>query len=167
MTTRELRTEFKAVANTFRINPVTNTAEPFLSFRAKTVRILIVSTLVLMLLFMMAIVVVAIIAYRLIMTILLYTPRGSVREDKTQESETNGEFYQYNAKTISSITAAVINLTFVLFLHFVRFQHFLSNHFKIKLDKDVDFVLLFKEFTQIVHLANKARVSKNADGIRK
>ncbi|CAL8116032.1 unnamed protein product [Orchesella dallaii] len=107
----EPRPEFEAAVTTFRINPVTQTAEPYLSFWSKALRMMIVSSLVFLLLFIVAFVVVGIIIYRLVMMSLLYTPRNSsVVTDKRIE------FFQNNAKIITSVTAAVINLVIVVFL---------------------------------------------------
>lgn len=122
----EPRPEFEAAVTTFRINPVTQTPEPYLSFWTKAVRMLIVSSLVFLLLFIVAFVVVGIIIYRLVMMSVLYTPRGSAKEDKTTETDTKIEFFQDNAKIITSVTAAIINLVIVVFLHNVIFADFLN-----------------------------------------
>ncbi|ODN04168.1 Anoctamin-5 [Orchesella cincta] len=113
----EPRPEFEAAVTTFRINPVTQTAEPYLSFWSKALRMVIVSSLVFLLLFIVAFVVVGIIIYRLVMMSLLYTPRDSTVQDKTEASDTRIEFFQDNAKIITSVTAAIINLVIVVFLH--------------------------------------------------
>lgn len=112
----EPRPEFEAAVKTFRINPVTKAPEPYLSFWRKAVRMLIVSSLVFLLLFIVGFVVVGIIIYRLVMMSLLYTDD----DEKEDLSDTRREFFQDNAKIITSVSAAIINLVIVVFLHNVR-----------------------------------------------
>ncbi|OXA52495.1 Anoctamin-4 [Folsomia candida] len=109
----EPRPEFEAAVKTFRINPVTKAPEPYLSFWRKAVRMLIVSSLVFLLLFIVGFVVVGIIIYRLVMMSLLYTDD----DEKEDLSDTRREFFQDNAKIITSVSAAIINLVIVVFLH--------------------------------------------------
>ncbi len=105
----EPRPEFEAAVKTFRINPVTQAPEPYLSFWSKALRMLVVSSIVFLLLFIVAFVVVGIIVYRLVMMSVIYST--------TQD---NYEFFKDNAKIITSVSAAVINLVIVVFLHNVR-----------------------------------------------
>lgn len=48
---------------------------------------------------------------------ILYTPKDSTKDDKTEYTDTRIEFFQDNAKIITSVTAAIINLVIVVFLH--------------------------------------------------
>jgi len=115
---QEPRPEFEAAVKTFRINPVTQTSEPYLSFWSKTIRMLAVSSIVLLLLFIVAFVVVGIIVVRLVMMTLLYTDTND--SDDTPEMEKKIELFRDNAKIIASVSAAIINLVIVVFLHNVR-----------------------------------------------
>jgi len=83
---------------------------------------LVVSSLVFLLLFIVGFVVVGIIIYRVVMMSLLYTPDDAknVVVDYTPKTDTRRETFQDNAKIITSVSAAVINLIIVVFLHNVR-----------------------------------------------
>jgi low affinity Fe/Cu permease len=76
-----------------------------------------VGSLVFFLLFIVAFVVVGIIIYRLVMMTLLYTPNANGNKDSTAISDTRIESFQDNAKIITSVSAAIINLIIVVFLH--------------------------------------------------
>ncbi|CAG7831124.1 unnamed protein product [Allacma fusca] len=102
----EPRPEFEAAVKTFRINPVTQLPEPYLSFWSKAVRMLAVCAVVFFLLFIVAFVVVGIIIYRLVMMSVLYSTTNN-----------DVEFFKDNAKIIASVSAAIINLAIVVFLH--------------------------------------------------
>lgn len=92
---------------------MTKAPEPYLSFWRKAVRMLIVSSLVFLLLFIVGFVVVGIIIYRLVMMSLLYTD-DNVIDSKLDRRR---DFLQDNAKIITSVSAAIINLVIVVFLH--------------------------------------------------
>jgi len=115
----EPRPEFEAAVKTVRINPVTKAPEPYLSFWRKAVRMLFVGSLVFFLLFIVGFVVVGIIIYRLVMMSYLYLPAA---KDSTPNSQSRIEFLQDNAKIITSVSAAIINLVIVVFLHNVSFN---------------------------------------------
>jgi len=111
----EPRPEFEAAVKTFRINPVTQAPEPYLSIWTKGVRMLVVSSVVFLLLFIVGFVVVGIIVYRLVMMSVIYTT-----------PEDSHLFIKDNAKIITSVSAAVINLIIVVFLHNVNQQPLLT-----------------------------------------
>lgn len=107
----EPRPEFEAAVKTFRINPVTQLPEPYLSMWSKGVRMLAVCSVVFLLLFIVAFVVVGIIIYRLVMMSVLY---GVANADN--------EFFKDYAKIIASVSAAIINLVIVMSLHNVSIE---------------------------------------------
>ncbi|XP_059479818.1 anoctamin-4-like [Neocloeon triangulifer] len=107
---QEPRPEFETTVKTFRINPVTGRREPFLTFLDRSRRVVASGSVVIFMVCIVMCAVVGTILYRITAVAVLYR---------------NGDFFmKRNAKLITSMSAAVINLIIIVLL--TRFYHRLA-----------------------------------------
>ncbi|XP_030764358.1 anoctamin-4 [Sitophilus oryzae] len=98
----EPRPEFETSVKTFRTNPVTREKEPYLPLRSKIFRFAVTGSAVFFMLFIVLCAVLGTIIYRLSLVTIIY---GSERF-----------FLRNHAKIVTSVTAALINLIFIMSL---------------------------------------------------
>ncbi|CAG9770244.1 unnamed protein product [Ceutorhynchus assimilis] len=97
----EPRPEFETSVKTFRTNPVTREKEPYLPTSQKVIRFVITGSAVFFMLFVVLLAVLGTIIYRLSLVTIIYA---------------SGSFLQHHAKIVTSVSAAVINLIFIMSL---------------------------------------------------
>uniref|UniRef100_A0A915EFQ5 Anoctamin n=1 Tax=Ditylenchus dipsaci TaxID=166011 RepID=A0A915EFQ5_9BILA len=100
-----MRPEFQFRQSKFKVNPVTQQREPYVPFAEKAMRIFGSSVVVLFFLCLVVALVIGIVAYRVIVMHVFYT-----MEDN--------DFLQSKAVIITSVTAASINLVFILVMNY-------------------------------------------------
>ncbi|XP_076035437.1 anoctamin-5-like [Oratosquilla oratoria] len=100
----DLRPEFEEKVKTTRINPVTNKPEPYLPFLNRLTRYVAANSLVLMMLFLVIAAVFGVILYRMAVGVTMY--------------QVGSDLFQRNAKLVTSISAATLNLIVILVLNY-------------------------------------------------
>ncbi|XP_042205000.1 anoctamin-4-like isoform X3 [Homarus americanus] len=100
----ELRPEFEEKVTTTRINPVTNKPEPYLPLLNQITRLVAANSLVLLMLFVVMAAVFSVILYRMAVIIAMY--------------QTTSDLFRRNAKLVTSMTAACLNLMVIIILNF-------------------------------------------------
>ncbi|XP_071550215.1 anoctamin-5 isoform X3 [Panulirus ornatus] len=100
----ELRPEFEEKVTTTRINPVTNKPEPYLPIMSQITRLVAANSLVILMLFVVMAAVFGVIIYRMAVAIAMY--------------QTGSDLIRRNAKIVTSMTAACLNLIVIIILNF-------------------------------------------------
>ncbi|CAL4063553.1 unnamed protein product, partial [Meganyctiphanes norvegica] len=102
----ELRPEYEEKVMTTRINPITNKPEPYLPLWNQLTRYVAANSVVILMLFVVAAGVLGVIVYRLLVSVAMY--------------KTENEFFKRNARLVTSMTAATLNLIVIVIFNFVR-----------------------------------------------
>ncbi|KAK8378725.1 hypothetical protein O3P69_009442 [Scylla paramamosain] len=100
----ELRPEFEEKVTTTRINPVTNKPEPYLPLWSQITRLVATHSIVIMMLLVVLAAVVSVIMYRMAIAVAMY--------------KTESPLFRRNAKLVTSITAASLNLVVIIIFNF-------------------------------------------------
>ncbi|XP_045615890.1 anoctamin-4 isoform X2 [Procambarus clarkii] len=100
----ELRPEYEEKVTTTRINPVTNKPEPYLPLWSQITRLVAANSLVLLLLFVVVAAMFSVIIYRMAVVIAMH--------------QTESDLFRRNAKIVTSMTAACLNLMVIIILNY-------------------------------------------------
>ncbi|XP_069950373.1 anoctamin-4-like isoform X2 [Cherax quadricarinatus] len=103
----ELRPEYEEKVTTTRLNPVTNKPEPYLPLWNQITRLVAANSVVILMLCIVIAAMFSVILYRMAVVIAMH--------------QTESDLFRRNAKMVTSLTAACLNLMVIIILNYGRF----------------------------------------------